>query len=126
MRIKQSCSCDENSQSKIGKQVPCLSPFANSVSERNILLTVFLPFLSVFIFLVPSKALFLAFFARISYFKILDFKEFNKQLFHSRLLDMRLARSAELAIYHLKSKYPTRDHGIIVKYKAARCEKFPQ
>ena len=33
---------------------------------------------------------FLAFFARISNFKFLEFKELIKQLFHSRLLDMRL------------------------------------
>ena len=33
---------------------------------------------------------FLAFFARIPYFKFLDFKDLIKQLFHSRLLDMRL------------------------------------
>ena len=47
---------------------------------------------------------FLAFFAPISYFKFLEFKEFNK----TRLLDMRLviansALRASLAIYHLIS-----------------------
>ena len=51
---------------------------------------------------------FLAFFAGILFLKILEFKEFNKQLFHSRLLDMRLviansALRASLAIYHLIS-----------------------
>ena len=49
----------------------------------------------------------LSFFACISYFKFLEFKEFNKS-FHSRLLDMRpvIANSAlraSLAIYYLIS-----------------------
>ena len=57
-------------------------------------------------FRFPSD--FLAFFAGISYFKFLEFMEFNKTIFHSRLLDMTLviansALHAWLAIYHLIS-----------------------
>ena len=37
--------------------------------------------------------------------KFLDFKEFNKTIIHSRLLDMRLV---------IANSYPTRAHGIIV------------
>ena len=51
---------------------------------------------------------FLAFFTRISYFKFLELKNLIKQLFYSRLLDMRLVKAnsalrASLAIYHLIS-----------------------
>ena len=63
---------------------------------------------------------FLAFFARILYLKFFEFRNLIKKLFHSRLLDMRLviansALRASLAIY---ISYPTRAHGIIVKYHA--------
>ena len=59
-----------------------------------------------FFFLFRSD--FLAVFARISYFKFLDLRNLIEQLFHSRLLDMRLviansALRASLAIYHLIS-----------------------
>ena len=58
---------------------------------------------------------FLAFFARISNL----LRNLIKQLFHSRLLDMRLvtansALRASLAIFYIS--YPTRAHGIIVNY----------
>ena len=60
------------------------------------------------------------FFACISYFKFLEFKEFNKTiiLFHSRLLDMRLviANSAlcpSLAIYHLISNVRTWNNNFV-------------
>ena len=42
---------------------------------------------------------FLALFARISYFKNFEFKEFNKTIIHSRLLDMRLVKAARLVGY---------------------------
>ena len=42
--------------------------------------------------------------------KLLEFKEFKKQLFHSRLLDMRL----DIANSAFTISYPTRAQGIIV------------
>ena len=47
---------------------------------------------------------FLAFFARISYFKFLEFKEFNKTIIPFALVGL------------FTISYPTRAHGIIVKY----------
>ena len=70
---------------------------------------------------------FLTFLARISYFKFLDFKEFNKTiiiLFHSRLLDLRLviANSAQRASLAIYISYPMHAHGIIVKYPQIGCK----
>ena len=62
----------------------------------------------IFIKFFQFRSDFLAFFACISYFKFLDLRNLIKQLFYSRLLDMRLvianlALGALLAIYHLIS-----------------------
>jgi len=64
---------------------------------------------------------FLTFFAGISYFIFLEFKEFNKTIIpfalvgyetgHSQLSAMHL-----MAIYQFTISYSTRPHGIIVKY----------
>ena len=61
------------------------------LSDHNIASSVFFNFVWIFSF----------FFARISYFKFLELRNLIKQLFHSRLLDMRLviANSALRASY---------------------------
>ena len=53
---------------------------------------------------------FLAFFARISFFKFLEFKEFNKTIIPFALVGYETGYS------QLTISYPTRAHGIIVKY----------
>ena len=67
-------------------------------------------------FFVRFRSDFLPFFARISYFKFWSLRNLIKQLLHSRFLDMRLviANSALHTLFTIS--YPTRAHGIIVKY----------
>ena len=63
---------------------------------------------------------FLAFFACISYFKFLEFKEFNKTIIPFALVGYETGYSqlgATSLIGYLRTiSYPTRAHGIIVKY----------
>ena len=63
---------------------------------------------------------FLAFFARISYFKFLEFKEFNKTIIPIALVGYETGYS-QLGATRLVGYLPshiTRTHGIIVKYLA--------
>ena len=70
------------------------SVWPQRVTQRRIFIKFFFRFRSDF----------LAFFVRISYLNFLEFKEFNKQLFHSRLLDTGYSQlRASLAICHLIS-----------------------
>ena len=66
---------------------------------------------------------FLALFARISYFTFLEFRNLITQLFHSRLLDMRLVIAnsvlrASLAIYHLISNARSCNNCQLFHYRA--------
>ena len=57
--------------------------------------------------------IFSVFFARISYFKFLELRNLIKQLFHSRLLDMRLV-IANSALRGYLPPHIQHAHGIIV------------
>ena len=62
---------------------------------------------------------FLAFFARISYFKFFEFKEFNKTIIPFALVGYESGYSqlgATRLVRYLPFSYPTHAHGIIVKY----------
>ena len=48
-----------------------------------------------------------------------------KQLFHSRLLDMRLVIANSVLRASLAISYPTRAHGIIVKYSEGVAVLYP-
>ena len=61
------------------------------------------------------RSYFLAFFARISYFKFLEFKEFNKTIIPFALVGYRTGYATLFTI-----SYPTRAHGIIVNYSALK------